>query len=416
MLVTLLIMNTLAYETLPIFLDSLVPNWAAILLSTTLIMVFGEIIPSGVFMGPNQLFLGNLMVPVMRFFLWLLHPVAKPLAALLDYLTETDSAPAEVYNRGELSALVRIQYETLRGARMTGVLKKERSKDQTWSALKTEMMERVGEVVQHDGADHEEGAPAVEQLMPPLVQREVDMVEGALKLKTHLAMDVYTPYLHVYSVPDDLILSQSNITLIYSHGYSRVPVYRRNELDPNDHSAVLGFLITRKLMLIDWDDNREISTLPLQRPKCVSPRVNLVDLFEILQTDGPLMTFVCARPDLANRALAAELPIPVEAGFMGIVTFVDIMESILQDRIYDESDMRDRDRAVATLTRWAASTVLSFLRKSSARRKQQRGRGSMPLVTAKTAGAGETVPLLNSRSSYASTNEKQDGNGEFSYV
>lgn len=303
------------HPTLPIFLDSLVPNWAAILLSTTLIMVFGEIIPSGVFMGPNQLFLGNLMVPVMRFFLWLLNPVAKPLATLLDYLTQTDSAPAEVYNRGELSALVRIQHEALRGARMTGVLKKERSKDQTWSALKAEMMEHVGEVVQHDGANHKEGAvPAVEQLMPPLVQREVDMVEGALKLKTHLAMDVYTPYLHVYSVPDDLILSQSNITLIYSHGYSRVPVYRRNKLDPNDHSAVLGFLITRQLMLIDWDDNREISTLPLQRPKCVSPRVNLVDLFEILQADGPLMTFVCARPDLANRALAAELPIPVEAG------------------------------------------------------------------------------------------------------
>jgi hypothetical protein len=59
--------------------------------------------------------------------------------------------------------------------------------------------------------------------------------------------------------------------------------------------------------------------------------MNLVDLFEILQTDGPLSTVVCARPDLANKALAAELPIPVEAGFMGIVTFVDIMESILQD-------------------------------------------------------------------------------------
>jgi metal transporter CNNM len=405
-------MNTLAYETLPIFLDALVPNWMAILLSTTLIMVFGEIIPSGVFMGPNQLFLGNLMVPIMRFFLWLLYPVANPLATLLDYLTGTDSAPAEVYNRDELSALVRIQHETMWGARMTGVLRQERSKDQTWSALKTEMLERVGTVA-HDRANHEEGAPAVEQLMPPLVKREVDMVEGALKLKTHLAMDIYTPYLHVFSVPDDLILSQSNITLIYSHGYSRVPVYRPNKSDPNDPSAVLGFVITRQLMLIDWDDNREISTLPLQRPTCVSPRMNLVDLFEILQTHGPLMTFVCARPDLANRALAAELPIPVEAGFMGIVTFVDIMESILQDRIYDESDIRDRDRAVATLTRWAANTVLSFLRKSSARRKQQRG-GSMP-ETAKTA-AGETTPLLSSRSAYVSAHEERNGNGEFSYV
>ena len=90
------------------------------------------------------------------------------------------------------------------------------------------------------------------------------MVEGALKLKTHLAMVVYTPYIHVYSVPDDLILSQSNINVIYSHGYSRVPVDHPNKSDPNDQSAVIGFLKTRQLMLIDWNDNREISTLPLQ--------------------------------------------------------------------------------------------------------------------------------------------------------
>jgi hypothetical protein len=47
LLVTLLLMNTLAYETLPIFLDRLMPGWIAILLSTTLILVVGEILPSG---------------------------------------------------------------------------------------------------------------------------------------------------------------------------------------------------------------------------------------------------------------------------------------------------------------------------------------------------------------------------------
>jgi len=61
-LVTLLILNALAYETLPIFLDNLVPSWVAILLSSTVVMVFGEIIPSGIFMGPQQLYLGYHMV------------------------------------------------------------------------------------------------------------------------------------------------------------------------------------------------------------------------------------------------------------------------------------------------------------------------------------------------------------------
>jgi tRNA1(Val) A37 N6-methylase TrmN6 len=49
LLVTLLLMDTLAYETLPIFLDQLMSGWMAILLSTSLILVVGEILPSGMY-------------------------------------------------------------------------------------------------------------------------------------------------------------------------------------------------------------------------------------------------------------------------------------------------------------------------------------------------------------------------------
>lgn len=51
LLVTLLILNALAYETLPLFLDNMVPGWLAILLSTTLVLLFGEIVPSAIFIG-----------------------------------------------------------------------------------------------------------------------------------------------------------------------------------------------------------------------------------------------------------------------------------------------------------------------------------------------------------------------------
>jgi len=43
LLVTLLLFNALAMEALPIFLGSLVPNWVAILLSVTLVLIFGEV-------------------------------------------------------------------------------------------------------------------------------------------------------------------------------------------------------------------------------------------------------------------------------------------------------------------------------------------------------------------------------------
>lgn len=398
-LVTLLLLNALAYETLPLFLDALVPTWVAILLSTTIVMLFGEIIPSGIFMGPNQLYLGYKLVPLMRVFLWLMWPFATPLAWLLDYLTETkaDDVP-DTYNRGELTALIRIQHEqennVVTSARLAGRFVKKKEKkgvDSTWSQLKAEILERVDDT---DNVADEEAPDQAEQLMPPLHKREVDLLEGALKMKTVLAMDVYTPTSHVYMVPDTLVLDKTTITGIYSHGYSRVPVYRpSDDHDDTCGAGILGFLITRQLMLIDWEHNRDMSTLPLQRPVCISPRMNLVDLFEVLQTDGPLMTFVCARPDLANKALREEKPIPIEAGLMGIITLVDLMESILQDRIYDEGDIRDRDRAVATLTRWAATKVQSFIVRAVRKRKRS---SSSRTITEDTASAtlSEATPLL----------------------
>eukprot|EP00544_Gedaniella_sp_CCMP2646_P010707 CAMPEP_0202505618 /NCGR_PEP_ID=MMETSP1361-20130828/47670_1 /ASSEMBLY_ACC=CAM_ASM_000849 /TAXON_ID=210615 /ORGANISM="Staurosira complex sp., Strain CCMP2646" /LENGTH=483 /DNA_ID=CAMNT_0049139383 /DNA_START=48 /DNA_END=1499 /DNA_ORIENTATION=- len=400
LLVTLLIMNALAYETLPIFLDALVPSWLAVLLSTTLILLFGEIIPSGIFMGPQQLYLGNKVLGICKVFLWVLYPVAAPLGRWLDHLTETNDKETEndeEYNRSELTALVQIQHERrhkhprFNGKNIRTVTASEyqdRCKNPTWSSLKTEIMEKVNE---------DEDAAAVEQLTPPLTSREVDMVQGALQFKTKLAMDVYTPYAHVYAVPDNLVLTKENITIIYSHGYSRVPVYRCNPSVETDKSAVLGFLITRQLMLIDWDDERLVSTLPLQRPTCVSPRMNLVDLFEVLQNDRPLMTFVCASPLLANKALESGQSIPVQAGYMGIVTLVDVMESILQDRIYDESDIHDRDRAVATLTRWAALKLQSFARKRAyEKRKLESNHSKISMQNGGTiVEANESTPLLD---------------------
>ena len=43
LLVTLLVMNSLAYECLPLFLDKLLPTWMTIIFSVTLLLVFGEV-------------------------------------------------------------------------------------------------------------------------------------------------------------------------------------------------------------------------------------------------------------------------------------------------------------------------------------------------------------------------------------
>lgn len=406
LLVTLLILNALAYETLPLFLDAMVPAWVTIILSTTLILTFGEIIPSAIFTGPSQLYLGYHMVPLVKVFLFVMYPFAKPLANILDAIVFPDgeSETEESYNRGELSALVNIQYEQTQkvkhkykkgggptfqkmGAIQTAFHQTTLAlaKGDTWSALKHELFVAVNEREStREGLNFNEddGAPMDQELQPPLEKQEVDLVVGALQMKTKVVMDVFTPLRLVYSVPDDLVLDRRGLTEIYAKGYSRVPVYHQteNEVEDDDESdkvRVWGYLLTRQLMLIDWDHEREVSTLPIERPTAISPRMNLVQALKLLKAGGSLMAFVCARPDLANRALSHEQPIPDEGGFMGIITLEDIMESILQDRIYDEWDIRDRDRAVSTLTRWAAGKLQAFARKRLKELKEKRRRLEM---------------------------------------
>ena len=444
LLVTLLLVDTLAYETLPVFLEQLVPSWLAVLLSTTLILLLGEIIPTGIFIGPNQLYLAYKAAPMVKFFVWFLTPIAQPIASLLDYLThDEDAKNSDYYNRDELTALVRIQHEQqakihlhqkTRG-RKSQIKKYMRNENRQWNDLKAEILEAVQERNAEDDHGDDNSHAAVEFTPPPLHSTEIDMVEGALNMKTKLAMDVrspcwneqviggwpkacqvmipdiflflcfqvYTPLRHLYSLPHDQVLDKRSITKIFSEAYSRVPVYQHDQTkDDEGKGNFLGFLMIRQLMLIDWDDERRLHTLYLQRPLCVSPRMNLVDLLRVLQQKGPQMTFVCARPDVANAALKAHLPIPDEAGMMGIVTIVDILEALIQSRIYDEEDIRERQWAIYTLQKFAAMKLQAFYRRRAVRRRSKSPvqRRSPRVIMENTTSTGasavadETTPLL----------------------
>jgi CBS domain containing-hemolysin-like protein len=129
LLVTLLLLNAVANEALPLFLEALVPPPVAVVLSVTFVLFFGEIIPSAIFTGPNQIRIAHSLVPLVRLVLWLLYPIAGPIAALLDRLlhhhhhdaddddddnddgNKSTTHQSASFTRGELAALIRIQYE-----------------------------------------------------------------------------------------------------------------------------------------------------------------------------------------------------------------------------------------------------------------------------------------------------------------
>jgi metal transporter CNNM len=79
LLCTLLIGNSLAMEALPVFLDSLVAAWGAVLISVTLILMFGEILPQAV-CSRYGLAVGAAMAPFVHVLLLVFFPVAYPIS------------------------------------------------------------------------------------------------------------------------------------------------------------------------------------------------------------------------------------------------------------------------------------------------------------------------------------------------
>ena len=124
----------------------------------------------------------------------------------------------------------------------------------------------------------------------------------------------------MFVVPNDTVLTERNTVRIYRSGFSRIPIYEKNVDDPEDTTRIVGILVAKQLMVVDSQDKRAISTLPLHIPRCVSPHTTLVDLVNLFQSGGVTgshMALVCGRPQEAATALSNGQPIPEDANVLG---------------------------------------------------------------------------------------------------
>ncbi|KAH3742485.1 Protein MAM3 [Pelomyxa schiedti] len=109
LLVTLLLSNAFAMEALPLCLEKIMPESVTIVISVTLVLFFGEIIPQalcsrwGLYIGAHS---SMLVRPLM--FIW--APVSYPLAWLLDHIVGINHGT--YYTRPELKELLRIHSES----------------------------------------------------------------------------------------------------------------------------------------------------------------------------------------------------------------------------------------------------------------------------------------------------------------
>lgn len=85
-LVTLLIANAMALESLPLVIHNLMPDWAAILCSTFIVLVVAEIIPQAYCTGPKKIIVAYYASPIILVMIKIFWVLAYPIAKGLDYL------------------------------------------------------------------------------------------------------------------------------------------------------------------------------------------------------------------------------------------------------------------------------------------------------------------------------------------
>jgi metal transporter CNNM len=363
-LVSILLVNCGVNEALPVFFDAILESpFLSVLCSLSVVLVIGEILPSAYFTGKDQLKIAYYLIPILRFVILMTAPVSYPISFLMDKFFH-DSDDRSSFNRGELSALVRIQYEERLASH------RQNSK----SDVKGHSLRDCGigtfPVFGYLTEDRDfsmlcTSLPSCQEGMEnELDDDDVVKVQGALGLKTKKVEHAFTPLQQLVALSAETVLDEEKIVELYSKGFSRIPVFKKLN-DQSNVSGICGILLTKQLILVKKEDRRFVSTLPLYCPPCMSPNTNFSEALNILQSGARTkkssnMALVCMQPEIATDALKQGSPVPVEAGVLGIITLENVLEELIQDKIYDEKDRKTNpalERAKWAIAKWKVFTL-----------------------------------------------------------
>ncbi|KAK9066976.1 hypothetical protein SSX86_014300 [Deinandra increscens subsp. villosa] len=247
-LCTLLISNATAMEALPIFLNKLVPELIAIILSVTLILLFGEIIPQSI-CTRYGLVIGAAVTPLVRVLVWIWFPVAYPISKVLDC----------ILGKGHVSLFRRAELKTL---------------------------------VDFHGNKAGKGGS--------LSHHETTIIGGALELTSKTARDAMTPLSETFSVDINAKLDRNLMNSIIEKGYSRVPVYY------DQPGNIIGALLVKNLMTINPADCVPIKNVTLRLIPRVSDTMPLYDILNEFQKGLSHIAVVIQHPSGPNQSQTAQ--------------------------------------------------------------------------------------------------------------
>nr|XP_046258195.1 metal transporter CNNM1 [Scatophagus argus] len=166
-----------------------------------------------------------------------------------------------------------------------------------------------------------------------LVKEELNIIQGALELRTKTVEDVLTPLSDCYMLSSDAVLDFCTMSDVMQSGFTRIPVYE------NERSNIVDILFVKDLAFVDPDDCTPLKTITqfYKHPMhCV---------FNDTKLDVMLEEFKRGKSHLAVvQRVNSEGEGDPFYEVMGIVTLEDVIEEIIKSEIVDETDLYTDNR------------------------------------------------------------------------
>ncbi|XP_031433170.1 metal transporter CNNM4 isoform X2 [Clupea harengus] len=278
LLCSLLLGNVLVNTTLTIMMDQLVGSGlAAVAASTVGIVIFGEIVPQAL-CSRHGLAVGANTIQLTKFFMLLTFPLSFPISKLLDCVLGQEMG--NVYNKEKLVEMLKVT-----------------------------------------------------EPYNDLVKEELNMIQGALELRTKTVEGVMTPIGNCFMIHTDAILDFNTMSDIMESGYTRIPVYE------DERSNIVDILYVKDLAFVDPDDCTTLKTVT----KFYNHPVHFV--FHDTKLDAMLEEF---KKGKSHLAIVQKVNNEGEGDpfyeVLGLVTLEDVIEEIIKSEILDESDLYTDNR------------------------------------------------------------------------
>ena len=329
LLCTLLLMNSFAMEALPVFLDRVFSRFAAVVISVTLLLIFGEVIPQALCTGPRQIQIAAMAAPMTRFLMIVSWPITFWLGKALDIILGEQGKTR--YQNQDLKALVEMH---------------------TYDALK-----KISEEEEKNPFIPKDDIPKPSNTMG-LSPEEANLMISALEIREKKVVEIMISFDKVYALKHEEPINRKKVLEILEKGFSRIPVFRND-----DKTDLIGLLRIKQLISIDFNQNRSLKDLGirLKLPLVISPKMTLIELLREFRKGKSHMAFITEQVELLqaklglNRNNSVQFNLRYNETFadvkkikvLGIVTLEDVIEEIFNLEIMDEEDYEKSKRAKA---------------------------------------------------------------------